>query len=160
MSNVTAPASAITPEGLLAHWQGHRRVTRKMIEAYPEDQLFTYSIGGMRTFGELVLEIITMGASMVRGTVTGEWENDRDRSPRPRAELLRLWDDATAKIDHYWPKIPPELFHDTITAFGVFTGKTHDLLLYVIDNEIHHRGQAYVYMRSLGVEPPPFYDRS
>ena len=93
MSNVTAPASAITPEGLLAHWQGHRRVTRKMIEAYPEDQLFTYSIGGMRTFGELVLEIITMGASMVRGTVTGEWENDRDRSPRPRAELLRLWDD-------------------------------------------------------------------
>jgi hypothetical protein len=30
---------------------------------------------------------------------------------------------------------------------------------YWIDNEIHHRGQGYVYLRALGVEPPPFYER-
>jgi uncharacterized damage-inducible protein DinB len=35
-----------------------------------------------------------------------------------------------------------------------------DLILYVIDNEIHHRGQGYVYLRALGIDPPPFYDRS
>ena len=131
-----------------------------MIEAFPEDKLFTYSIGGMRTFGELALEIVTMGASMVRGAVTGEWENNRDRSARPKAELLRMWDHATTQIDAYWPKIPPELFLETITAFGMFTGRTSDLLLYVIDNEVHHRGQGYVYLRSLGIEPPAFYDRS
>ena len=34
------------------------------------------------------------------------------------------------------------------------------LLLYVIENEIHHRGQGYVYLRSLGIEPPAFWDRS
>jgi uncharacterized damage-inducible protein DinB len=28
-----------------------------------------------------------------------------------------------------------------------------------IDNEIHHRGQGYVYLRALGIEPPGFYDR-
>jgi hypothetical protein len=33
------------------------------------------------------------------------------------------------------------------------------LLLYVIDNEVHHRAQGFVYLRALGVEPPPFYDR-
>lgn len=38
-------------------------------------------------------------------------------------------------------------------------GVVHDLLLYVIDNEIHHRGQGYVYLRALGIEPPPFYER-
>lgn len=161
MSNATtSPVAAVTPEGLLAHWQGHRRLTRRVIEAYPEDQLFTHSIGGMRTFGQLAMEIITMGPPMVRGTVTGEWESSRDRSPRPKAELLRLWDEATEEIDAFWPRIPPERFHETITAFGMFTGQTSDLLLYVIDNEIHHRGQGYVYLRSLGVEPPPFYDRS
>ena len=91
MPNETiAPVAAVTPDGLLAHWQGHRRVTRRMIEAYPEDKLFTYSIGGMRTFGQLSLEIVTMGAAMVRGTVTGEWENNRDREPRPKAEVLQL----------------------------------------------------------------------
>jgi uncharacterized damage-inducible protein DinB len=34
----------------------------------------------------------------------------------------------------------------------------HDLILCVIDKEIHHRGQGYVYLRALGIEPPPFYD--
>lgn len=34
------------------------------------------------------------------------------------------------------------------------------VILYAIDNEIHHRGQGYVYLRSLGIEPPPFYERS
>jgi uncharacterized damage-inducible protein DinB len=33
-------------------------------------------------------------------------------------------------------------------------------MLYWIDNEIHHRGQGYVYLRALGIEPPAFYDRS
>ena len=28
-----------------------------------------------------------------------------------------------------------------------------------IDNEIHHRGQAYVYLRALGIEPPHFWER-
>ena len=28
----------------------------------------------------------------------------------------------------------------------------YGLLLYWIDNEIHHRGQAYVYLRALGIE--------
>jgi uncharacterized damage-inducible protein DinB len=28
-----------------------------------------------------------------------------------------------------------------------------------IDNEVHHRGQGYVYLRALGVEPPPFWER-
>ena len=101
-----------------------------------------------------------MGVPMVRGAITGEWENNKDRAPRPRAEVLRLWDEATKQIDELWPQIPAERFQETITAFGMFTGRTSDLLLYVIDNEIHHRGQGYVYLRSLGIEPPAFYDRS
>ena len=159
-SETTTVAPAMTPEAMLAHWQGHRRVTRRVIEAFPEDKLFTYSVGGMRTFGQLAMEIITMGAPMVRGTVSGDWENNSDRSARPREEVLRLWDEATKEIADLWRQIPPERFQETITAFGMFTGRASDLLMYVIDNEIHHRGQGYVYLRSLGIEPPPFYDRS
>ena len=48
---------------------------------------------------------------------------------------------------------------ETLNAFGQYTGVLHDLILYVIDNEIHHRGQGYVYLRALGIEPPPFYER-
>ncbi len=36
-----------TPEALLDHWQGHRKLTRRVIEAFPADHLLTFSAGGM-----------------------------------------------------------------------------------------------------------------
>jgi uncharacterized damage-inducible protein DinB len=161
MSDTAAPstAAAVTADALLEHWQGHRRLTRRLIEAYPEDQLFSYAIGGMRTWGELTLELLTMAAPMVRGVVSGDWNSSMDRSPRPKDEILRLWDQSTEELNTLWPQIPAERFQENLVAFGMYPGRASDLILYVIDNEIHHRGQGYVYLRSLGVEPPPFYER-
>jgi uncharacterized damage-inducible protein DinB len=162
----TAPTPAptlspfITPDAVLAHWQGHRRVTRRIIDAFPEDQLFTVSIGGMRTFGQLSLEMLSMAVPMVQGAVSGEWNTSFDREAQPKAEILRQWDESTAQLDALWPQIPPQRFLETMTAFGQYTDTLHNLILYVIDNEVHHRGQGYVYLRALGIEPTPFWDRS
>lgn len=155
----TSSTSFITPEALLSHWQGHRRLTRRVIDAFPDDKLFTFSVGGMRPFGVLAMEMLTMGVPMLRGAVSGYWTQSRDREARPKQELLRLWDEATGQLDALWPQIPPGRFHETLTAFGQWPGLLHDLILYVVDNEIHHRGQGYVYLRALGIEPPPFYER-
>jgi uncharacterized damage-inducible protein DinB len=155
----SATSTAITPEAMLEHWQGHRRLTRRVIEAFPEDQLFTFSLGGMRPFGTLALEMVTMGAPMVRGVVSGDWNTSWDRAEIPKAELLRQWDQGTEEINTLWAQIPAERFQDQIVAFGQYPGPVYSLLLYVIDNEIHHRGQGYVYLRALGIEPPPFYER-
>jgi uncharacterized damage-inducible protein DinB len=155
----TVSAPFITPEALLEHWQGHRRLTRRVIEAFPEDKLFSFSVGGMRPFGSLALEIIGMAAPMIQGMVTGKWDYSMTRDARPKQEVLRLWDQSTEQINALWPQIPPERFLQIMKAFGQYEGRVHDLLLYVIDNEIHHRGQGYVYLRALGLEPPPFYER-
>jgi uncharacterized damage-inducible protein DinB len=155
-----ASTSFITPDALLAHWQGHRRLTRRVIEAFPDDQLFTFSVGGMRPFGGLALEMLTMAVPMVRGAAEGDWTMSGSRDPQPKAEILRRWDESTGHLDTMWKQIPAERFGDTITAFGQYTGVLHDLILYVIDNEIHHRGQGYVYLRALGIDSPPFYERS
>ena len=150
----------ITPDALLAHWQGHRRLTRRVIEAFPDDKLFTFSVGGMRPFGVLAMEMITMAVPMVQGALSGEWNAPRDRAERPKQEILRLWDEGTQQLNSLWPQLPPQRFLETLTAFGQYPGVLHDLILYVIDNEIHHRGQGYVYLRALGIEPPAFFDRS
>ena len=155
----TTVAAVITPEALLNHWQGHRRLTRRVIEAFPEDELFRFSIGSMRPFGAMAMEMLSMALPMVQGVVTGEWNLVFERDPLPKEEILRRWDESTQEIDALWPRIPLEHFQETITAFGQYEGRVHDLLLYVIDNEIHHRGQGYVYLRALGLEPPPFYER-
>jgi uncharacterized damage-inducible protein DinB len=158
MSNELTPF--ITPDALLAHWQGHRRLTRRVIDAFPEDKLFTFSIGDMRPFGALAMEMLSMAVPMVRGAVSGDWNTSSSRDPRPKREVLSLWDESTQQLNALWSQIPPSRFRETLTAFGQYTDVLHDLILYVIDNEIHHRGQGYVYLRALKIEPPAFYDRS
>ncbi len=156
----------ITPEQLLKHWQGHRALTRRMTEAFPEDKLFTFSIGGMRTFADLTREFIRMAASSLRGFATGEWTaDDRAVEAKTKADLLRLWDESTEEINKLglpnklWAQLPVHRFQETAKAFGQWEGQVYALFWYVIDNEIHHRGQGYVYLRALGIEPPAFWDR-
>ena len=153
-SPVVIPTAA-----LLEHWQGHRRLTRRVIDAFPEDKLLSFSIGSMRPFGAIAMELISIAEPMLRGTVTGNWERLSHPPAPSKSDILRLWDDSTAAIDRLWPQLSPERFDETMTAFGQYPGKVYDLLLYAIDNEIHHRGQGYVYLRALGIDPPPFYER-
>ena len=149
----------LTPEALLDHWQGHRRLTRRVIEAFPADQLFTFSVGGMRPFGEMVLEFLAMTAPMVRGLVTGQWDKYALATLDTKQALLARWDEDTALINDLWPKIDPAKFAEQMVAFGEYPGTGSSLMLYVIDNEVHHRGQGYVYLRALGIAPPAFYER-
>lgn len=157
----------LTPLQLLEHWQGHRSLTRRVINAFPEEELFTYSIGGMRSFGELVRELLQMGASGAHGVVTGEWKELKEEieraglssAPATKEDLLKLWDWSTDYIDHIWQQLQPYRFQQKDVAFGQYEGIVYWHCLYFIDNEIHHRGQGYVYLRSLGVEPPPFWER-
>jgi hypothetical protein len=63
-----APASFMTPEALLEHWQGHRRLTRRVIATFPDDQLFTFSVGSMRPFGAMALELLAMALPTVEAS--------------------------------------------------------------------------------------------
>ncbi len=157
---------ALSPEQLRAHWQGHRRLSRRVVEAFPEEKLFDFSVGGMRPFGELALEMLGMVAMLreIVGEATQTYATPRlteevKQAPHPKRELLRRWDEATSQIDELWARIPPGRFQERMTAFGQYEGPIHELMLYVIDNEVHHRGQGYVYLRALGIEPPPFWER-
>lgn len=160
MTTTTTPAVILSPEALLKHWQGHRSLTRKTIEAFPEDKLFTYSIGGMRPFADMVYEFLGMAAPGTRGIATGTWDKWADAAKvNTKQELLRLWDKATEEIDQVWPSIPAQRWQQEDVAFGQWPGTGTSFIFYFIDNEIHHRGQGYVYLRSLGIEPPAFWDR-
>ncbi|HEU4453219.1 MAG TPA: hypothetical protein VFR81_09160, partial [Longimicrobium sp.] len=95
-SENSSSAVVITPEQLREHWQGHRTLTRRVIDAFPEDQLFTFSVGGMRPFSVMAMEFIGMAVPTLRGIVTGEWGSFEEGKPTTKAEILRLWDESTA----------------------------------------------------------------
>lgn len=156
---VDSPA-ILSPAQLLSHWQGHRRLTRRVIEAFPDDQLFTFSVGGMRPFGVLAWEIQQVSELTLTGLQTGEWPMPDWRSgvSQDRAELLSAWDELTARIEAGLPTVAPAFFAQThALPWGEMSGWA--AAIYTIDNEIHHRGQGYVYLRALGTEPPAFHER-
>lgn len=166
-ATTTATAATLPLSAILEHWQGHRRVTRRVIEAFPEEAFRSYSVGGMRPFSELALEMIGMAEPGIKGIVTGDWGTDNDMEHHSattpivhdKAYILRRWDEITDLINKMWPQIPEGRLEQTETAFGLYHQPIYNTLLYFIDNEIHHRGQGYVYLRSLGIEPPAFWDR-
>ncbi len=151
----------MTKEQLLAHWQGHRALTRRVIEAFPEEELFSFNIGGMRTFGELASELISIAVPGVKGLATDDWKSldEKDPSGKNKAYLLEIWDQNTGEINEWFPKIQEGRLQEKMLAFGQYEDKGYCTLLYFIDNEIHHRGQGYVYLRALGIEPPAFWER-
>jgi uncharacterized damage-inducible protein DinB len=121
---------------------------------------FSYSIGGMRPFAALAMEMIQMASPGIQGIISGEWEGYKDKSaPATKAEVLTRWDKVTEQIDTLWPQIPASRFQQEEVIFGMYEGTIVSHIFYFIDNEIHHRGQGYVYLRSLGIEPPAFWLR-
>jgi len=159
MSAATTTTNVISASDLLKLWQGHRRLTRRTIEAFPEDKLFQFSIGGMRPFSEMAWEFIRMAVPIVDGVATGKWEEFQSPKATTKSELLRVWDEQTRELDEKFPTIPDQRFSEIDKAFGQWEAPGIGTIQYAIDNEIHHRGQGYVYLRALGIEPPHFWER-
>jgi uncharacterized damage-inducible protein DinB len=160
MATETAEINVLTAETILENWQGHRRLTRRVIEAFPEDKLFEFSVGGMRPFADLAWEFIGMAVPIVDGVATGEWKHFNGKKPSKKSELLSVWDAQTRALDAKFPTIPPHRFSEIDIAFGQWENPGAATIQYAIDNEIHHRGQGYVYLRALGIEPPHFWERN
>jgi uncharacterized damage-inducible protein DinB len=159
MADVSSQAPVITADQLLKQWQGHRALTRRVIDAFPEKELLSYSIGGMRTMYDYAMECMGMAAPTLVGITTGNWPEDKTEKPKTKSDLLAKWDETTSEINRLWPQIRAERWQEVDTAFGQWKMPVYALILYLIDNEVHHRGQGYVYLRSLGIEPPAFYER-
>ncbi len=153
-------ANILTNEELLKHWQGHRALTRRVIEAFPEKELFEYSIGGMRTFADLVKELLSIAVPGLEGIITNSTEGyNHNLALTTKTGLLKAWDEATPKINDLFLQISEERFKEDFNLFGEYKFPIIQNILYFIDNEIHHRGQGYVYLRSLTIEPPFFWER-
>lgn len=163
-TSTVSPAFVSTAE-ILNEWMGHRRLTRRVIEAFPEKELYEFNIGGMRTFADMVKELIDLSGPGMKGLATGEWPEGKNFShvakevAPTKTVLLELFDKGTAEISTYLPQVQEAQMLETVMAFGAYEGQVYSTILYFIDNEVHHRAQGTVYLRALGIEPPAFWNR-
>lgn len=151
----------LSKDELLAWFMDHRALTRKVIQAFPEHDLFHFSIGGMRPFAQMVQELLAIARPGFESIVSGEiQEFNESLGFTTKDELLNQWDADTPILKELIQQISEEDFLKRFNLFGQYENRNIDSFLYFIENEIHHRGQAYVYLRALGIEPPAFWDKS
>lgn len=149
----------ITKSELLKYWQGHRSVTRKTIALFPEKELFEFKIGGMRSFAEMAKELLTIAVPGLTGILKDKMEEvDHAIGLNSKQEILEQWDADTIQIEALFNQITDERFREEFAVYGDYKLSVIQNIIYFIDNEIHHRGQGYVYLRALGIEPPFFWE--
>jgi uncharacterized damage-inducible protein DinB len=145
---------------LIQQWKGHRNLTRKVIEAFPEQALFEYKVEGMRSFADMVKEIISLDAPGIRSILADKpTPYNHDLPYHTKSALLAAWDESSQAIDELLVQLAPSRFFEDFNLFGEYNFPIIENIMYFIDNEIHHRAQGYVYLRLLGIEPPFFWDR-
>ena len=148
----------LTPEALLTNLKDVRALTRNVIEAFPEKELFEFSVANLRPFSAMVEEFL-----MITNYIFTETLHEKHtpfytegQFPTTKAEVLALWDRATEIIDREWTKVGD--YTQSLTIYRM-TFSFAQWILYAIENESHHRGQGYTYLRALGIEPPFFWAR-
>lgn len=148
----------LTPEALLTNLKDVRALTRNVIEAFPEKELFEFSVANLRPFSQMVEEFL-----MITNYIFTETLHEKHtpfytegQFPTTKAEVLALWDRATEIIDREWTKVGD--YTQSLTIYRM-TFSFAQWILYAIENESHHRGQGYTYLRALGIEPPFFWAR-
>lgn len=160
METQTQP-QLLAPEHLLQHWLGHRELTRRVIAAFPEKEFFEFSIGGMRTCSQLISELIAIAGPGIKAIAEKDQNvYEEGDALTTKEQYLQKWDEGTEIINKYWHQLEVHDFGEIFNLFGEYEFPVIDNIFYFIDNEIHHRGQVYVYLRALGVEPPAFWDRA
>lgn len=153
----------LTKESFLDILEGNRRLTLRMIEAFPEHDLFQYKPADtLRPFSEMVLEILHIEKAYMRGIGLSDWVYTQTyKDVTSKDGLMKACEETRGETLELWSKISEERLKtvETDPFFGQSPQSHFDRLFYALENEIHHRGQAYIYLRLLGVEPPAFYIR-
>lgn len=159
--NTTANSKILTSADFLKNWQANRGLTRRVIEAFPEKELFEFSIAGMRPFSEMTKELLAIAGPGLDQIVNGSDQIlDEERTEwNSKEALLNAWDETTEQINSLWSKMEDSKFEERIKLFGQYENTVFDSITYFVENEIHHRGQGYVYLRAIGIEPPFFWEK-
>ena len=148
----------LTPEALLTNLKDVRALTRKVIEAFPEKDLFEFKIANLRPFSEMVEEFLRVLDYLFKETLHEKHSSfyTEGQFPTTKAEVLALWDRSTEILNREWQKVGD--YTQPLTIYQMTFSFTQ-WILYFIENESHHRGQGYTYLRALGIEPPFFWGR-
>lgn len=140
---------------IITYWRNVRALTLATLDRFPEESMAFRPTEEVRSAAEQFDHILAVEIYIRKGLAENIW----GPIPTPglgitsKAELrerLTREHGETGRALRVLPESVFEGFHQT--KYGRLTGEA---AIYVgIDEEIHHRGNLYTYLRLLGIEPP------
>jgi len=139
----------------LRYWHNVRRLTIRLIDEFPDDSFDYRPAPEIMTVAQLFKHIIQAEIYIREGFLTNNWQVPEIPGNNMFVkdllkDKLKLENQKSIKL---LSDIPEGRFLKIReTPLGKVSGEI--LLLVAIDEEIHHRGNLYTYLRCLGETPP------
>jgi uncharacterized damage-inducible protein DinB len=140
---------------IIKYWNNMRRLTLRSLDTFPDDKFEFRPVDGVRNVAELFDHMLEVELYIRKGLLHGDWIRLPYLGPVSsekqvmRQHLVREHE-RTSEMLHELPEGRFMKLYET--PFGRISGEGQ---IYVaIDEEIHHRGNLYTYLRILGIEPP------
>ncbi len=154
------PIEIHTIDAFLAYWASVRGRTSRIVRAIPPEHLeWTYRAGKF-TLGDLVRHLAALERHMFAENVQGK----PSRYPGHGEDLASGYDQVVAYFDRMHDEtleilraLPDARLQERCETPGGARLRVWKWLRAMIEHEIHHRGQIYIYLSMLGVETPPLY---
>lgn len=147
-------------DSFLEYWSSVRGRTLRVVRAIPPEHLeWTYREGKF-TLGDLVRHL----ASLQRYMFAENFAGRPSRYPGHGPELATGYDAVLAFLERMDQEtreillgLPPGRLEEKCETPGGARLRVWKWLRAMVEHEIHHRGQIYLYLGLLGVSTPPLY---
>ncbi|MCP4582960.1 MAG: hypothetical protein GY839_15230 [candidate division Zixibacteria bacterium] len=139
----------------LRYWHNVRRLTIRLIDEFPDDSFDFRPAPEIMTVSQLFKHIIQVEIYIREGFLTNNWQVPEMPGSNMFVkdllkDKLKLENQKSIKL---LSDIPEGRFLKIReTPLGRVSGEI--LLFVAVDEEIHHRGNLYTYLRCLGKTPP------
>ena len=154
---------------MITYWNNVRRVTLAFLEAFPAEHLGFRPTPEVYTALQQFQHLISSEVMFARGWTDGVWDYPWKDGQWCTTELIddsfdtlegltRFYTDVHARAVRFLSGLPPDA-GSTRLATHMGDLSIDGMVLYAVDEEIHHRAQIATYLRMLGIKPPLFAQR-
>lgn len=155
-------AEAVIPEldDLIEHLERYRAVTLQVLDLVEDGDLSWRPTEDQYTLGQQLLHIAQTEDLYARGLFEDDWDYDRARFPEtvPGREGLRAFfhEVRAFTLERLEGLDEAELGRIVEIPGSPLEHTVRSWLWFVLEHEIHHKGQVWQYLRGMGITPP-FY---
>ena len=145
-------------ERFIKQWNRIHQQTLKVIKITPSEKFDWRPVESVMTLGELLCHLVDGEHFLITAALTGAGERSPHdlKSCQTADQLVELFDAQHQGLVEQVTHLGEEHLDEEIVIFGRRMKRT-TLLWGMTEHEIHHRGQLFVYLRILGLEPPSPY---